>query len=52
MPVSPVIRTTSAWQAATDPLLAQIHASPYLIVLEPDDNPAGPGGTTNGSVRP
>ena len=55
MPVNPVIRTASAWQAATDPLLAQIHASPYLIVLEPDDDPAGsssPANEANGSVRP
>ena len=52
MPVNPVIRTASAWQAATDPLLEQIHASPYLIVLEPDDNPGGASSATNGSARP
>jgi len=37
MPVNPVIRTTAAWQAATDPLLHQIQASPYLTVLQADD---------------
>src|SRR3984957_10089887 len=37
MPVNPVIRTAAAWQAATDPLLHQIHASPYLTVLRADD---------------
>jgi hypothetical protein len=38
MPVNPVIRTPEAWQSATDPLLQQIQASPYLVVLEPDDS--------------
>jgi hypothetical protein len=37
MPVNPVIRTARAWQTATDPLLQQIRASPYLAVLQPDD---------------
>src|SRR5258706_577719 len=51
-PLTPVTRAASAWQAAPDPLLEQIHATPYLIVLEPDDNPGGSGGATNGSARP
>ena len=52
MPVNPVIRAASAWQAKTDPLLEQIHANPYLIVLEPDDTPGGASSATNGSARP
>jgi hypothetical protein len=36
----------------TDPLLEQIHANPYLIVLEPDDNPGGASSAANGSARP
>jgi hypothetical protein len=38
LPVNPVIRTAAAWRDQTDPLLQQIHSSPYLEVLGPDDD--------------
>jgi DNA-binding transcriptional ArsR family regulator len=37
MPVNPVIRSPDAWRLASDPLVQQIQASPFVPVLVPDD---------------
>lgn len=40
MAVNPVIRSEDAWRLASDPLVQQIQASPFVPVLVPDDNGA------------
>lgn len=40
MAVNPVIRSEDAWRLASDPLVQQIQASPFVPVLMPDDNGA------------
>jgi DNA-binding transcriptional ArsR family regulator len=37
MPVNPVVRSPHVWHNAGDPLVQQIHSSPFVTVLEPDD---------------
>lgn len=37
MPVNPVIRSADTWRKADDPLVRQIHSSPVVPVLEPED---------------
>jgi predicted nucleotidyltransferase len=37
MPVNPVIRSAETWRRADDPLVRQIHSSPFVPVLELDD---------------
>lgn len=42
MPVNPVIRTEDAWRLASDPLVQQIQASPFVTVLRPEDSGTSP----------
>jgi hypothetical protein len=34
MPVNPVVSAPERWEAAGDPLIQQIRASPYVMVVE------------------
>lgn len=38
MPVNPVIRPSSVWREAADPLVQQIRSGPLVAVLVPDDS--------------
>ena len=40
MPVNPVIRSAASWQDMSDPLVGQIRAGPFVVILASDeDNP-------------
>jgi len=41
MAVNPVIRPTSAWREADDPLVQQVRSSPHVVVLMPEDGTDG-----------
>ena len=37
LPVNPVIRSPASWHEHPDPLIQQIQANPFVVVLAPDD---------------